>query len=401
MEPIWNGDLLLTQGDLSRIHQIQFFAQKQGVAIPLGSRLSFLSFVYCTQIPLHIVCGPAYEVIAPRNWLYETIANTLPCSTNEPETKVVTESELGALVRVEHEDDGKRKHGGIEVTEFLLYASRDYESRSSSDTLAPDILGLSEYRIFALPLSSHMLYDPNLYELPPTPPAENHSSIIAATVLKPLTFDRSQKRQRLNDLFQDAAKTRRRPLRKDSQDLTHLVSSRPQSPLLSFDREAEVKGLDKTKATKSHSRSHSLTFVHEDRPRSRGLPFERARSSLSRVTSTSTLLKLDLEDGEIPALQDGRSTVAIADKNKKALSGIVLAGMRMRGMTQRRRKDEEGPDDLEYKLVYHNAFKAASFALRAKLDNELSSEAVREVVDVLLDLFCGNEGFEVTHEGFR
>ena len=399
MELVWNGDLVLDQENLTETHQIQFFAQKQGVTIPLGSRLSFLSFVDCTKVPLHIVCGPAYEVIAPRNWLYETIANTLPCSAKESQEssscKVITESVIGALIRVEHED-GKRKHGGIEITEFLLYASRDYESRSSSDTLAPDIPALSlpaQVRFCALPLSSHILYDPNLYELPPTPPTDEQSSTIDATVLQPLTFDRSRKKQRLDDLFQDAAKTRRRPLRQDSQDLTRLALSSPQSPLLSCDDEAEIKGLDKTKPTGSHSRIQSLSSFNEDRPRSRGLPLERAKSSLSR---TSTLLKLDLEDGEPSTLQENQS---ITNKNKKALSGIVLAGMRMRGMTQRRRKDE-GLDDLEYKLIYHNAFKAASFALRTKLHNELSSEAIREVVDVLLDLFCGNEGFEVTHEGF-
>ena len=98
-------------------------------------------------------------------------------------------------------------------------------------------------------------------------------------------------------------------------------------------------------------------------------------------------------------------------RNKQTISKTVMAGMRMYGMQQRkgaeshkavngesqRSTEVESQDaatsDEEYKLVYHQTFKGAAFALRREMSVELvRPDAVREVVDRLLAVFCGEVG---------
>ena len=56
-------------------------------------------------------------------------------------------------------------------------------------------------------------------------------------------------------------------------------------------------------------------------------------------------------------------------------------------------KQGEGEGEDEYKLIYHRTLQAASFALRREMGTKIvGQERVREVVDALLGMFCG-DGF--------
>ena len=128
---------------------------------------------------------------------------------------------------------------------------------------------------------------------------------------------------------------------------------------------------------------------------------DKRRSTLSRVQSLSTL----------PAPQEG-SDDAIEAKNKDIISRIVMAGMRLYGLSQSktRRKprtssgaaspaldvdfeeqDAERKQDEEYKLVYHQVFKGVCFSFRSHIAAkalQVHSEALQEAADKLLAMYC-------------
>jgi hypothetical protein len=113
------------------------------------------------------------------------------------------------------------------------------------------------------------------------------------------------------------------------------------------------------------------------------------RSSLSRVTSLST-----------PAAEP-----TIESRNKEAISRLVMAGMRLYGLQQKKRpkstrdgageteasREEEERKDEEYKLVYHQIYRATVVAFRRHIQTEplhQQPDSLHETVDKLLVLFC-------------
>lgn len=101
----------------------------------------------------------------------------------------------------------------------------------------------------------------------------------------------------------------------------------------------------------------------------------------------------------------------IETKNKELISRIIMAGMRLYGLSQSRNRksrassslpspvvdlsfeevEAERKNDEEFKLIYHQAFKGTCFAFRASItERSLQgwSEAVRDVADKLLAVFC-------------
>jgi hypothetical protein len=93
---------------------------------------------------------------------------------------------------------------------------------------------------------------------------------------------------------------------------------------------------------------------------------------------------------------------SIETQNRDALSKMVMAGLRLYGLQSKRptKKSEPcaGPvlvnltnDEAvdEYKLVYHQTFKGACFALRRQLQHTvLRQQDMRDSVDKLLALYC-------------
>ena len=142
----------------------------------------------------------------------------------------------------------------------------------------------------------------------------------------------------------------------------------------------------------------SLADLADSRPVSHGDPLAKTkRSALSRVASMGQLYAQPMET----------VTSVVEQQNRNVLSRIVMAGMRMYGLSQRRKSGGRprtisevlpvGVDAVsspvdgenEYKMVYHQTFKAAAFAVRRQIGSvALSSDALRDIVDRLLAIFC-------------
>lgn len=98
----------------------------------------------------------------------------------------------------------------------------------------------------------------------------------------------------------------------------------------------------------------------------------------------------------------------ILEQNKSQLAKIIMTGMRLHGLQQRKRPNtatsrpghsrssstipqfaEQPNGDDEYKLVYHQTHKAVMFAFRAHCNTKIiGQDAMRDVVDQMLHHFC-------------
>ncbi|KAL8647515.1 MAG: hypothetical protein Q9226_006398, partial [Calogaya cf. arnoldii] len=148
-----------------------------------------------------------------------------------------------------------------------------------------------------------------------------------------------------------------------------------------FSRASTTGCLNPLQTTASNSRppsSHlaSLSKVH--------------RSSLSRATSVLSPSIDESRSSEIPDNDNDNE-----QQNKASLSRIIMAGMRMYGLQQQhqRRKSVGAFDsqsqtstgaglnnkDDEYKAIYHQTFKATSFAFRSQWKTSvLGQESLRD-----------------------
>ena len=101
-------------------------------------------------------------------------------------------------------------------------------------------------------------------------------------------------------------------------------------------------------------------------------------------------------------------------KNKDSIARVVMAGMRLYGLSQSNRKlrakqersgsaspaqETATPDELEaerkmderYKAVYHQVYKSVCFAFRAHMQTmvlQSYTDALREMADKLLAMYC-------------
>ena len=341
------------------------------------------------------------------------------------------------------------------ITEMLIYGSvTDGDTRRMNAGLtspAGSVLGsgMREKRVLALPLSSDLLYrgggdekfDSQGRFTPLSPASDGFGSgSPAAYFLRPL-FSESQttslsarKRQRVVNLLDDAVLRHKKARRKGGDAIGRTIGSiegvlsqsqqRPEPRSTTPRTMTEIEkgddlglGKDDSQYRRPsleyrHSRSPSVAsfqIAGPGRPASRkGLLVESKRSSLHRVDS-------------IVAANDGspvpEQEKTIEQRNKDALSRIIMAGMRLYGLQQRRKScksraasevPSQGtttPDIIakgsaeevdEYKLIYHQTFKGAAFALRREIATSLISQAVmRDVADKLLAIFSSDPSTEL------
>ena len=433
-----------------------------------GAHLTFLSLVDRAAVPLHLIAGSALEVWTEsdktQRWFEE---NVLPgFLTNESADEAdgplnfgYHESDTAVLLGVEGENSIQLSSDGPCITELLLYASITPPSpsipsgiltppRSSSPT--PDAQQQPQHppsaersplevKIYALPLSSHLCYNPSFHQRPPTPP---HSADLSGTIgcfLPPPDFSNPRKRQRLNSLFDGATKQTKRLKRNGGQTVAKIMaSSAPQSSTTTAGSSKEVSSdkqpqMQVRKVPKPPVRSQSTTSLPDPeearcRPHSRSCSGSRAivrtkRSALHRVASANDAPMPGISEThspslDFPVMRHGTETQSFQEKNRSALSRVIMAGMRMHGFSQRKKSMPpptplldsasssrpatasgpttammvaacENPED-EYKLVYHQTYKAATFTLRREMSSPIRQDRMREIVDVLLELFCGN-----------
>ena len=409
-------------------------------------RLSYISLVECAAVPLHLISGPAFEVFTQDDsteaWFSRALLHD-PFEDGEDgdgvecrswSTRPCWQSDIGVLLRVEG-DLRITKNSG-KLTELLLYASRVREPRTSpAGILTPPRSSSPNHgleleaqqttaesqpatvMIYALPLSSELWLKSRQYpSLAVEEFEEGFAQFLPWPTCSMVEDEGPRKRQRLDSLFDDATKQVKRAKRRGGESvaknmaLHSQASSRPirDNPTQASGDHTLGPNAPEAYASKlprklGLSRSQSLGSLRDldnTRPLSRAtVKAPTQRSSLNRVTSISAF------DSNLP-ISDAVNNME--EQNKTALSRVVMAGMRMYGLQQKKKTSlsravsesplvAEGPsvpapmhnDEDEYKFVYHQTYKAASFTFRKHMAVVgIGQDMMRETVDQLLGMFC-------------
>ena len=394
------------------------------------TKLHFLSRVHVPSIPLYLQAGPSLKVFtnekATVDWLSETLFQDegLEDGNNaSPAQRWVHrggQSDYGILLGVD--DQSARSGSRGKITELLIYAAADsgnvpMPSPSASfspappDEMAQDSQDAArDINVYAIPLSSHLVNEAVSAAGLPTPPTEDPANPTSAFFLPYInhispTRQKSQnKRQSLSTMFEDATQKRRKLKKFGGERVAQTMAQldRPlaqNTPVIEGFGDQEggpisTKGAMNCKSLSRASSLGSYPAADHARPVSRsGTLANNKRSSLHRVESAISPRDSSTVSG---------SNDSCSDQNKAALTKVVMAGMRLYGLQPRKKKQEytvradsldnnlnETEAEDEYKLVYHHTFKAALFAFRRHLSNQLiAQEAMREVVDQFLHAFC-------------
>ena len=402
--------------------------------LPSGASLHFLSLVNVNYIPLYMINGPnlgVWTTDAETTTWFETFFYLFgtpdlsdkpsPISEEQLQTNLPDSNEqlsTGILTRVQY---GENVQPEVPcTTEIVFYLSQpvaDAERfpKSLSDSGHPFRARFGEYRVHALPLSSDLLkaikyqaLDPPSAEATIRDVVDDSSTLQYETqeefVTPPLEspkdpLERMYRRKRAASLFEEATERRRKARRHGGESIALAASKHsqqssafPSSPL-------------------ADSQLPSLPEVPPN-----GIPngvrgtFERHSRSMSASSVSSPLSR-----GPVNLPESSNESVAslVEDRNKETISRVVMAGMRLYGLSSRSRKldserrssapqiqSELGTNTLTnpaeadtYKLVYHQTYKSAVFAFRRNMRDEmlhLQTGKVREVVDGLLAVFCYN-----------
>ena len=359
------------------------------------------------------------------------------------------QSDRAILLGVDNgiEPDG---YAGPKITELLLYALTGPNQTSTialptppaSSSPSPDAgehhnaseNTVPQARIYALPLSSELLHRYDLSQVPHSPPPESLNDGYGQ-FLPPSadehhpTHGPVRKRSRISSLFDDATQRQRKVRKKGGVSISEAMANLERPPSSHGPSLSTLKwGLESDAACLANlaneepqgmqtqrvglSRSASAVSLGARPLSSRGAIADGKGSTLRCVASIATM-------DDVAPVPEGE--ISIEQQNKNTLSRLVMAGMRIYGLQQRKKSSRSqavsevassgatNPDpaqlqdsDDEYKLVYHQAFKGASFTFRKSVAAKLiSQEAMRDVVDRLLALFCTdpfamhehNEGF--------
>ena len=404
---------------------------------PHDVKLHFLSLVDVSRIPIYLAAGPSLDVSTDNEttarWLteallerkeYEGLNDACPSTWRSSRGRQLDQ---GVLLRV---GDGRGLGGN--VTELLIYAGLKTDTvflptpPASSSSVPPDeplpetVPEVPEqFKIYALPLCSNVFGHAEEAAGLVSPPLEDCPISREACFLPyPLDQPRKeqkthQKRQSLSSLFDDATQKRRRFKGRGGESISKAMAGidRPslQQGLPSYfdHEELETPSLPQKAPTarnglKRASTTMSLPSSEYHRPASRSGPIASGkRSSLHRVESA-------ICPRDSPTLSDVDGS--LVEQNKAALTKVVMAGMRLYGLQQRKKLCkglalEERPktatsvndsrlfneDEDEYKLVYHQTFKAAAFVFRRHFNmRAISQDLMRDVVDRFLTLFCSD-----------
>lgn len=424
MADVWRGNILLHNDTLLEGKQLPLpihilisspeadvVLASQNIAssptIPAGT-LRFLSAVETARIPLHLAAGPSLDVWTSSEetqaWFESVLLSqaAVPAiasgatSTRQWWTQPRSQSPIGVLVQVETQAEDSK---APKVSEILFYgtiATSTTKALPTPPSSSPEHEGpavLPELRVYALPLSSDLLYKPSA-QLDSAASKTSHRADKQEPQFIPSSFtstrpNGSPKRKR--DVFEEAAELRKKAKKKAAEDIAAAAAkaaefNRPKTHRrsLSIDHKAPTpfpdfqSGVGAVSLARPGSRpgsrplSRSPSITSETRPLSRmGLIDNHAskRSTLSQVAT-------------VPLHPEEPTTES---RNKEALSRIVMAAMRMQGLQQRKknrsRRGSEAPGvgsaeqlsaeaaadeaakDEEYKLIYHQTYKGAALAL--------------------------------------
>ena len=416
-------------------------APTSSTPIPLSpdAQLHFLSLVDVARIPLYLAAGPSCDVCteneATTRWLTEAVLDCEESGFYEDASRepwwshLGGQSENGILLRVDNKSDEERGTRNV-ITEVLLYAAVTKTNTAlptppASSSPAPpdeDTADASDQdgktvKVYALPLCSNITGRTKIsMEMCSSIATEFQSAGQARFLPHAHDPDRvtqpvPQKRQSISSLFEDATKKRRKLKGRGGESISQAMAGidRPPSQHGLPEKQETPQPQENDLRRKSLSRATSMTSIagsEHSRPTSRAGPLANGkRSSLHRVESIISPC-----DSPTPLDADGSH----AQQNKAALTKVVMAAMRLHGLQQKKRPASKSqlPTQItmpletnsaaneaedEYKVVYHQTLKAAMFTFRQYLNNQaIPQEAMRDVVDRLLTMFC-NDPMVVNH----
>lgn len=323
-----------------------------------------------------------------------------------------------------------------QATELLLYAAvvktphvEGLPTPPRSSSPVADALGTetqrnrsdAQLRLFALPICSNIpsvggregnLEAPELL----MSPGKAYFLTPGKFNVAPIQDTTTSKRRKIANVFDDATKQRRKLKGRGGEAISRAMADAMPTSALPMPQTSQVYH---SKDTQPSNATDESTQAAEIR-----------RRSLSRASSVGSMQNIEpsrppsRRDSFVPGRRSGLNRVesvvsgfdspmtlnsdnSLQENNTKALSRIVMAGMRMYGLQQKRKASKQAGQGTEendnqesqsncalreldeYKLVYHQTYKGACFAFRNHFPTMLvSQDAMREVVDQMLLLFC-------------
>ena len=354
-------------------------------ALSPHSSLRFLAVVDIPSVPLYLISGSCFEVWSNNTLVEQWITDSLQPDEEEDSNGVSGPTpwwHKGILLRVVDEAaTGEPKEQSI--SELLLYAESGEERNNIAGlTTPPDPSSPGPFegnqdektflRLYALPLCSHRVQQVKQWS--------NHcpSSIerldcgqAAAGAESQLS---SRKRQRVSSLFEDATQQRRQLKRRGGERISMAMAE--------FERPGSSHGLS------NMSRPPSGDMVQQKARPSPSLPdWETINNRPAPLNKTKSLQRAESTMSLQSQSPQPEFSNPAEQQNKATLSKVVMAAMRLYGLQQGKKSDQS--DAHDYKLVYHQTFKAAAFTFRSHITIEpVSQVAMRDIVDRLLALFC-------------
>ncbi|KAL2039033.1 hypothetical protein N7G274_008082 [Stereocaulon virgatum] len=441
MTEVWSG-VITTNNPAASIEDIHFWTSRPNVhdVFPRDARLHYLSLVHVPRIPIYLAAGPSLEVStdneAASKWLNESIlvraiSRDQDGIPSEPWwCNIGAQSDHGILLRVKCEGDEQADDNA--TTEVLLYGAVEtdvaaFPTPPASSSPAPPDEHLLEppsgsphnVKLYALPLCSKVFGRAERAAglLSPSPEAcrtPNEACFL------PHGLDQAReaktvhhKRQSLSSLFDDATQKRRKLKGRGGESISQAMAgidrhnSRHGLPPNIESKDLEKAHLPQEGSTSRRGLTRASTIMSiassdYPQPASRSCPLVNGkRSSLHRVESA-------ISPRDSPTLSEMDNS--FAHQNKAALTKVIMAGVRLHGLQQRKRTGKESAleerprtaasinnssglneAEDEYKMVYHQTFKAATFAFRKHFSAQaISQELMRDVVDRILTIFCSD-----------
>jgi hypothetical protein len=351
-----------------------------------------LSFVEIAKVPLSLVSGPACDVWTSNanteKWFDDALALHIPQDKHERAwwQELTQQSEIGILAQVKNTP-----------AQILFYALVDRpqgrETAPTPPASSTKNQALDEFiRVQALPLCPDFLSF--LPSPPPSPAVDSQDNFQFLPSIKELQTEAiasEKKRKRVEEVFDTAASQQRKARRRGGESIAAAASQLSTITTLIGQKKPKPQGAQKEDDAKSQSKnvfSHSRTDgpnfappIQNSRPHSRSPSI----SSDTRPASRRGLLDINAKRSSLSRVTSLSEHATVEDANKGMISRLVMAGMRLYGMqrkkpTHSRRNSEnvsnigsigasmtvdgakgEATKDEEYKLVYHQTYKAACF----------------------------------------
>ncbi|KIV99100.1 hypothetical protein, variant 2 [Verruconis gallopava] len=292
----------------------------------------------------------------------------------------------------------------------------------------------SLFTLKAIPLCAQAPeYLPSLPSSPKALPAGTNAEFLPPlAALHAASLAAEKKRKQVANVFDEATERKRKARRSGGEDLATAASVQNDSinylvgqkrPKRSLKTQTSISGHFPTKHF--HEQSVAVNFQSS---RSRtgslsGIPHD----AQDKMLSCSPSAQSDPCTANLRPAVDSRArhltlsrvsslqaTSTTEERNKEIISRLVMAGMRLYGLQPRKRVGhvrrhsemstqvqtnttdtnlQTSSKDDEYKLVYHQTYKGAVFALRHVISSKplyLDPTEIQDIVDKLLTIFCGD-----------